>query len=66
MGSKLSVGNIQRQVWSSQIEICYTRNQPMAGAGFDEVLNTKLPVDPRSPMTGLEEANHKRLLPVRV
>jgi hypothetical protein len=63
MESKLSVGNIQRQVWSSQIEICYTRNQPMAGARIEEAFTSKLPVDPRLLMTGSEEPDRKSLLP---
>jgi hypothetical protein len=33
------------------------RFQPIAGAHFDEVMATKLPVEPRSPMAGLEEAD---------
>jgi hypothetical protein len=40
--------------------------QPNAGARFDAVLASKLPVDPRLPPIALEQADHKRLLPVTV
>jgi hypothetical protein len=30
---------------------------PMAGARFDEVLASRLPINPRLPMTGLEQAD---------
>jgi hypothetical protein len=40
------------------------RNQPMAGARFDDEAATKLPVDPRLPKTALEEADHRGLLPL--
>ncbi len=38
--------------------------QPIEGAHFDEVIATKLTVDPWLPMAGLEEADHQELLPV--
>ncbi len=40
------------------------RFQPIEGAHFDEVIATKLTVDPWLPMAGLEEADHQELLPV--
>ena len=40
------------------------RFQPIAGAHFGEVIAAKLPVDPWLPMAGLEEADHKELIPV--
>jgi hypothetical protein len=38
--------------------------QPMVVSRFDEVIDAKLPVDPRLPMTGMERADRKPLLPV--
>jgi hypothetical protein len=36
----------------------------MAGARFHEVIATKLPVDPRLPVTGMERADRKQLRPL--
>ena len=38
--------------------------QPNAGAPIDEMLTTKLPVDPKFPLTALEQANCAGLKPV--
>ena len=40
--------------------------QPMAGARFDKVSTTKLPINPCASMTGLEWADSKPLHPLRV
>lgn len=40
--------------------------QPIKVARFDEVLATKLPVDPRLPPTDLEQADRNWLQPVMV
>ena len=37
--------------------------QPMAGAPIEEMLTSKLPVDPRLPLTALEQANRNGLPP---
>jgi hypothetical protein len=47
-----------------RIDALNVGSQPNAGARFDAVLASKLPVDPRLPPTALEQADRNRQQPV--